>query len=804
MINTQVRNSINVSSNKTDLKDVVGKQNQSDNTKDALALALKKNLGLIQQGTNPSQLPLNDTQELNLKLKSLINKFLDQLHSQGSTSDKFIKQGSALNFAPNFSNELKFLASEMQKSDIFKDVLVKLEQILKPASETKTSNLAMLFKNSGVFFEAKLKDALSPELLPKSFHSLVNTIKSVSSDKIANEIIALANKELDPKSSLSELKNIIQNEQNINKEVIKNSSFKALLELGSKLENFKKYISKNPSLAQEKIQNLASKILTDLNKLEPKLKAEINKLENLALKDTSFLKNLNQSFLSLKENLKNILNPTPQNKNPSNNNTPQTNTVNIKTQEKEHTNPFFSKNTNNDNKTSQKLEPSSVEAKNDSILKNELKDEKIETTKDKIEADKEVDIKENSNKNSQESTKVEANELKNDDNNTDKNSQTKIENTDVKEEEQIKQSENKEAGDVEESKQEVSKENKEEISKDSKEEILDEKQQDNKTSTKNDKEIKLDENKSKNTANLNDVKDDIKKDSIKTDNVNVKDDEAVQNKDLKANSQSQNTAKETSQNPQQQIQQKQETVKNLIFANEKMQMKELENLNQDINKLIKRVNEGLKQLDSSSFEAKLNINDIKNIEHKIKEAVKDLAKITVKNNDDIANELRNDIKSTLLQTASLAKANDNEAVANQANRLLAQIEINQLLSLANDSINTHIPFFWEDLNESKVIFKRGKKDKYFAQIKLNFAKLGELDVLISLNNEKYIDINIMAENKEFRKTIYENAHELKRALNKVGLLSSNFFVGDIIRSKFDTVSVKNRAYDFEMGIDKKA
>lgn len=119
MINTQVRNSINVSSNKTDLKDVVGKQNQSDNTKDALALALKKNLGLIQQGTNPSQLPLNDTQELNLKLKSLINKFLDQLHSQGSTSDKFIKQGSALNFAPNFSNELKFLASEMQKKRYF-------------------------------------------------------------------------------------------------------------------------------------------------------------------------------------------------------------------------------------------------------------------------------------------------------------------------------------------------------------------------------------------------------------------------------------------------------------------------------------------------------------------------------------------------------------------------------------------------------------------------------------------------------------------------------------------------------------
>ena len=62
----------------------------------------------------------------------------------------------------------------------------------------------------------------------------------------------------------------------------------------------------------------------------------------------------------------------------------------------------------------------------------------------------------------------------------------------------------------------------------------------------------------------------------------------------------------------------------------------------------------------------------------------------------------------------------------------------------------------------------------------------------------------MDENKDFRKRIYENAHELKRALSKVGLLSSNFFVGDIIRSKFDSELLKNRAYDFEMGIDKKA
>lgn len=82
----------------------------------------------------------------------------------------------------------------------------------------------------------------------------------------------------------------------------------------------------------------------------------------------------------------------------------------------------------------------------------------------------------------------------------------------------------------------------------------------------------------------------------------------------------------------------------------------------------------------------------------------------------------------------------------------------------------------------KLCLDAEKRTNFFAQIKLEFAKLGDLEILISLNNEKYIDINIMAENIEFRKTIYENAHELKRNINKAGLLSANFFVGDIIRS----------------------
>ena len=244
-------------------------------------------------------------------------------------------------------------------------------------------------------------------------------------------------------------------------------------------------------------------------------------------------------------------------------------------------------------------------------------------------------------------------------------------------------------------------------------------------------------------------------------------------------------------------------VKNLIFANEKAQMLELERLSKELAAVARKADESLKRLDLNAQNARVNLSDIKNIEHKIAQASKDLAQIAPKDMAQLSDELKNDIKSTLLQVANAAKDDGNEAVANQANRMLAQIEFNQLMSLANDSINTYLPLFWEDLNESRVIFKRGKKDKYYAQIKLNFAKLGELDIFIALKQDKYLDISIMAQDISFRKRIYEHSHELRRSLSKAGLLSSNLFVGDIIRSKLAPTSPQ-RDYEFSLGVDKRA
>ncbi|EAJ0325184.1 flagellar hook-length control protein FliK [Campylobacter lari] len=245
---------------------------------------------------------------------------------------------------------------------------------------------------------------------------------------------------------------------------------------------------------------------------------------------------------------------------------------------------------------------------------------------------------------------------------------------------------------------------------------------------------------------------------------------------------------------------KQNVSKNLNFS-QNLQEELLNNLNKELGLIGRKLNEVLKALDPKSHEAKNSLDDIKNIEKKLELSIKEFNKISPKDATEITSELQKDIKSTLLQVSNLAKSLDNESVLNQTNRLIAQLEFNQLLSLANNSIHTFLPFFWDDLEKSNVVFKRGKKDKFYAQINLEFEKLGKINVFLSLSNDKYIDINMMIENANFRKKLYERAHELKKALVKAGLLSSNFFISDIVKSKFQNQDEYN---DFNMGFDTRA
>ncbi|TEY10749.1 flagellar hook-length control protein FliK [Campylobacter sp. US18a] len=723
MINTQLASQI-ANTQKNDLKvdnsASKDKTNLKDNPKEVLTQALKQNLGLSKDTSSEEILAKFVQNETGIKLKELVNKLLDQINAQKNPDSPVLKQGKNLNLAPNFANELKTLSTELVKSDTFTQVLDRLNQILKPASEIKNNNLAPLFKNSGVFLEAKLKDALNEELLPKSFHSLLSTIKGLSSEKLSVQIAQLANINLSPKDTLKELKNIINSNKNENKQILNQSSFKALLNLSSKLENFKNYISKNPSHAQEKITPIANKILKELNSIKNDFFKALNKPENLMIKDPNILKQTATAFEKLENTLKNILGNQAS-----------------KLQDKE--NILENLLSNKENIKEEKLNHNT---KNQDEEKH-IKASKEETLTDDTKQDSKLD---SNIKTHEEDTQDTKNDIQN--NETENNPDNDIKNSTPNQEK------------IKDEKQEKSKEN------------IKENPKFYETKTENKTSINTNTNTLNPTQNLNNSQ------NIQSNN----------------NQTMQNIFKN-----QEFI--KQNIVKNLAFNVENLDLEQVQDLSKNLSNLSRRLNESLKELEPYTQNAKLNQAELKNLEHKLNLSTKDLAQIKPKTEQDIAESLHHDVKSTLLQISNLAKNEGNEAVYNQANRLLAQIEINQLMSLANDSINTYLPFSWDDLNDSKIMFRRGKKDKFFAQIKLEFVKLGDLEILISLNNEKYIDINIMAENIEFRKTIYENAHELKRNINKAGLLSANFFVGDIIRSKFDTRNMKN--LDLEMGMDKK-
>ncbi|EAI2893130.1 flagellar hook-length control protein FliK [Campylobacter upsaliensis] len=728
MINTKLNSQ--VATQRTDLKNDLNltKDKEKLSPNELLTQNLRQKLGLSKQMPPPNEALQKFAQnELNQKLQEIVNKLLNQISTHKNPNSPILKQANLLNFAPNFVNELKLLSKELSKNENFAPLLNKIEMLLKPASEIKAKDLAPLLKNSGVFFEAKLKNALNEELLPKSFYKLINAIKSLSSEKIATQIATLADKSLSAKDSLRELASIIIQNKNENKNIVSHSAFKPLLELSQKLDNFKKYINKNPQLAESKIGSLAQNFAKELAKIKDDFIKILSKPENLLVKDPVLLKQAMQSFEKLQNHLDKII---------------------------------------------QKAE-SGVKIENEALLKEllESQDEPLKTKGElKTQDEPEEHIKEHKE------------ELKS----------------------EKEKNENEEEIERELEKEEVQKED---FSKDEKLENAEENVGENVGEN-------LEKDTEKNAENLDkevvkkqaDIKEEPKEQKHQAKEIAKEQVREYPKEALKGGVKQEDRVQIPQNKAQESIFKQQEftkeVFKNLAFkAPQGQNLEGFENLSKDITTLNRKINENLKQLDPLAQNAKLNLNELKGLENKLIGAVKDLQNIRLKNVQDVSYEIQNDIKSTLLQVASQAKAENNDAIYNQANRLLAQIEMNQLMSLANDSINTYLPFSWEDLNESKIIFRRGKKDKFFAQIKLEFAKLGDLEILVSLNNEKYIDINIMAENKEFRKMIYENAHELKRNINKAGLLSSNFFVGDIIRSHFDPRDLRN--YDLQMGMDKK-
>jgi len=141
-----------------------------------------------------------------------------------------------------------------------------------------------------------------------------------------------------------------------------------------------------------------------------------------------------------------------------------------------------------------------------------------------------------------------------------------------------------------------------------------------------------------------------------------------------------------------------------------------------------------------------------------------------------------DFKANLLKLQeALTNKSDAKSIENLkiVNNLLAQVELNQLGSLASNSNFVFIPFFWDMLEDGFIQMKQKEEEKFFCQINLNLKDFGKVDLMLFLYDKNKLDLTIYAQREHFKVAIKENLQTLKKALNSVELIAVNIKLLDM-------------------------
>ena len=212
----------------------------------------------------------------------------------------------------------------------------------------------------------------------------------------------------------------------------------------------------------------------------------------------------------------------------------------------------------------------------------------------------------------------------------------------------------------------------------------------------------------------------------------------------------------------------------------------------------RRLAHSLSLADPEASTAKSELSESKALLKQLKLATNDINNITTKSQSEISKVLNQDVKSTLL---NISEKSQNAQTVNAANKMISQIEMHQMVSSLQGGIQTYMPYIWDGVEGGNVAFKQGKKDKFYAQIDLNFKKFGQLNVMVGLVDKRYIDLSVATQTNEFKELILGNSSELKQAISKLGLIVSNFNIKTLPK-----VKLNDRFKNFgglDVGFDKK-
>ena len=188
----------------------------------------------------------------------------------------------------------------------------------------------------------------------------------------------------------------------------------------------------------------------------------------------------------------------------------------------------------------------------------------------------------------------------------------------------------------------------------------------------------------------------------------------------------------------------------------------------NLNPLLDELNKSLESMKNPA---------LKQVQNTISKLTKSLENIVQDSNLTLEtkekSKANDDMKSVLLQmkeelsTKTDAKSQD---LTRQVDRLLTQIDLQQLTSIVTNSNFVYVPFFWEMLEDGTIAMKKVDEDKFYCQINLNLKDFGKVDLMLALYDTNKMDLTIYAQRDHFKKAIQENMQDLKIALNNADLI----------------------------------
>ncbi|MFA6740408.1 MAG: flagellar hook-length control protein FliK [Arcobacteraceae bacterium] len=145
-------------------------------------------------------------------------------------------------------------------------------------------------------------------------------------------------------------------------------------------------------------------------------------------------------------------------------------------------------------------------------------------------------------------------------------------------------------------------------------------------------------------------------------------------------------------------------------------------------------------------------------------------------------KITEDVKTVLLKMQEeLSSKTDpkSQELAKQVDKLLTQIDYQQLLTLSSNSNSVYLPFLWDMLEDGNISMKKADEDKFYCQINLTLKDFGKVDLMLALYDKNKLDLTVYAQREHFKTALRDNMQQLKIALNNVNLIPVNIKLLDL-------------------------